>query len=298
MAIRDQIRALIPGFLLKGFRFYKKQKRNRELHAMATAGKSLQKSDLVIQLKDMGICPNDALMVHCRMSSIGHLAQGAQTLLEALQEAVGPSGHLLMPSSPVAELQYQYALKQPLFDVRQTPSAMGALSELFRQQPNTLRSWHPTEPVCASGPLANWLITGHFKALTPYNAQSPYARLYELDGKILYIGLTLINAGTHLHTLEDAVDFPYPVYHSEIFTFKIKDPHGHVHEVKTRVHNPEWSVKRRCDELIPGYEQGGVLKRIQLGQANCLLLQAKPFFEKMQSDFEKSGITMYHPYGI
>ena len=115
--------------------------------------------------------------------------------------------------------------------------------------------------------------------------------------KILMIGVTLDNAGTNLHCLEDAVDFKYPVYYHEIFEVKVRDEAGVLRVMKTKVHNPVWSKRRKCDELIPLFEKNGALTRFKLGMAECLLLDAKAMLEIMLLEYKERGVTMYTPKG-
>jgi aminoglycoside 3-N-acetyltransferase len=92
--------------------------------------------------------------------------------------------------------------------------------------------------------------------------------------------------------LEDALDFPYPIYHPEIFEADVVDENGKIHHVKTKVHDPEWSAKRYCDFLIPIFEKSGVLTKYKLGEAETLVIDAKAMFEKMKELLEK-GNTIY-----
>lgn len=297
MALKEVLRKFLPSAVLDQFRSWKKNQRRRQLRQQALAGKGLTKAELLQQLQQMGIAPGDTVMVHCSMSQLGFVQGGPTTLCGAFLEAIGPTGHLLMPSSPIKTLQLAFARHHQTVDLRTIPSAMGALSETFRAWPGVKRSPHPTEPVLAWGQQAAWLTEGHRGQITPYNANSPYRRMMQLNGKILYAGVTLDNAGTHLHTLEDAVDFPYPVYHPQVFRFQLTDQEGHQETVETKVHNPVWSVQRRCDELIPMFERASVLDRFPLGQAECLLLNAQGMLNTMLEAFHERRVTMYHPQG-
>ena len=297
MGFKDPLRKALPEFLLERIRLWKRKGRRRALEAQRRYGKTWNQESLTAAFRSMGMEQGSTWMVHSSLGAIGYVEGGAETVVKALLNAVGPEGHLLMPSSPIAGLQLDFARGKREVDLRTIPSAMGSISEVFRCQSGVLRSAHPTEPVLAIGPNAEWLTEGHLGQKTPYNAYSPYRRMMELNGYILYLGVTLDNAGTHLHTLEDALDFPYPIYAPELFPFQLTDVQGGVHQVKTRVHNPEWSKKRRCDELLPLFDGQGVLRRAQLGKAECLLLNAQAMFECMIKAFEERGVTMYHPLG-
>lgn len=291
------LRQYIPSPIKNIYARLKKLRRRQQLYAQKEREGGVAKSELVAQLRQVGIVPGDVLLIHTSMSKMGYLENGPQTAIDALLETLGPEGTLVMPSSPVAALQVDYMAQAPVFDVKSTPSKMGAITEVFRKMPGTQRSLHPTEPVCAHGPQAKFITEGHFGRLTPYDEFSPWQRLAQLNGKIIYAGVTLINAGTSLHTLEDSVEFEYPVYTEKIYTVSVIDLKGEEHQVKTRAHNPVWSAKRRCDELIPWFESEGVLTKFSLGKADSLLLHAQPMLDTMIEGYRQKKITMYHPHG-
>ncbi len=67
--------------------------------------------------------------------------------------------------------------------------------------------------------------------------------------------------------------------------------------VTTKVHNPEYSKKRRCDELLPMFLSEGVYSEVMIGKAKTLVFDAKKMFEVMVTAFADRGITMYNPEG-
>jgi len=297
MAMRNIIRKITPKFIIEIFRGFKKYRTRNTLLKAEKDGAGLSQSELENQLKACGIKEGSTLLVHASLSKIGPVQGGALTVVNALLSVLGTKGNLLMPSSPVSGLQLDYVFQNPVFDVKNTPSKMGAISEVFRTMPGVLRSLHPTEPICAVGPDADFLTDGHFNQLTPYNADSPFNRLYELNGKILYLGVSLDNAGTNLHTLEDAVDFPYPVYHSKSFRLEVIDANNQAHWMTTKVHNPDFSRRRKCDALIPLFLQANVAKEITIGSAPSLLFEGGKMFSLMQEAFINNRVTMYTPNG-
>jgi aminoglycoside 3-N-acetyltransferase len=296
--MRNFIRKITPTFLLNWFRQYKKQKVRAEIERQAKSNKGWTKEDLKNQLKEIGIVEGDTVLVHSAMSKIGFLIGGQKTVVDALIETVGPKGHILMPNSPNARFQLDYIQEIESFDVSNDKSKLGAISEYFRNHKEAIRSWHPTEPVSCIGPDAEYFVGSHFNQITPYNEKSPFFRVAERNGKILMIGVTLDNAGTNLHTLEDAIeDFKYPIYHSTVFETNIIDPEGEVHSFKTKVHDPVWSKKRKCDGLIPLFEERNVLEFVKFGNAPTLLLDAKKMLDVMIEEYKKNGVTMYTPNG-
>lgn len=297
MSLKDFVRNITPAPLLEWNRKRKKSNRNKTLADKAKSGHIITQQKLETDLRNAGIQAGDIVLVHSSLSRIGYLENGAKTFVDALMNVLTEEGTLLMPTSPNAVFQYDFIKSNKQFDVLNTHSATGKITEYFRTQPGVLRSWHPTEPVSAWGKNAHYFIKDHFNQLTPYNSQSPFFRVSEQKGKLLYVGVTLTMAGTNLHTLEDAVDFKFPVYANEIFEVEITDPSGKKHVVKTKVHNPEFSKKRKCDELIPLFEKEGVMQKVKIGEAECLLADAHGFLETMINAYQQDGITMYTPNG-
>jgi aminoglycoside 3-N-acetyltransferase len=298
MSLKDILRNMTPTVILEWNRNRNKKNRNKLLQAQKKTGQSLSKSQLVEQLVKIGIEPGDTLLVHSSLSKIGYLNEGPKTLVDALIDVIGNNGNLLMPTSPNNVYQLNYIQNTPFFDVLNSPSRTGAITEYFRTLNGSKRSLHPTEPISAYGPLADELTKDHFNQLTPYNSNSPLYKVAQKGGKILYIGVTLDNAGTSLHLLEDAVEnFKFPVYYHKLYDIDVIDEKGNKHKVKTKVHNPEQSKKRKCDELIPMFRAENVCKDVKIGQANTLLFDAKKMFDVMLEQYHKKGVTMYTPKG-
>jgi aminoglycoside 3-N-acetyltransferase len=290
-------KSLVPKFLKEIFRSLKRKKRQATLLNQQQSGQGFTQEELKQSLLSAGIQPGDHLMVHASLSKMGFIEGGADTVVEVLKEMVGAEGLILMPTSPIARLQLDYVSANPLFDVLATPSAMGKVSEVFRTSDGVVRSYHPTEPVAAWGAQAYEYIKDHTNKNTPYHWDSPYGKLIQHGGKILYIGVTLDNAGTHLHTLEDAMDVEVPVYYAQEFRLPVHDYEGKELIITTKVHNPEYSKKRRCDELLPMFLREGVYREVYIGKAKTLVFDAKKMFDVMVSAFTERGVTMYNPNG-
>ena len=298
MSLRNFFRKISPDFLLVWFRKQKKQKRNKALIDAKSKGDIITLQKIVSDLKKCGIQTGDDLLVHSSLSSIGYVENGAETIINALIQVVGEKGNLLMPSSPNASLQLNYIQNLKLFDVLNTPSALGSITEKFRTKKGVLRSEHPTEPVCCYGPNSIDYTSAHFGERTPYTKKSPFYKLVQNKGKILYLGVTLDNAGTSLHLLEDTVsNFKFPIYYDVLFNVDVLRSTGEKQSMKTYVHNPEQSKKRKCDQLIPSFEKAGFLKKVKIGNAPSLILDASEMYQHMLNQYKEKGVTMYTPFG-
>ena len=295
--MKEMILRLLPESMLELLKRIKKYFRNRKLENQKNSKIHLTKQHLIEQLLKIGITSGDHLLVHCSLSKIGYINGGALTLIEALIETIGPEGTLLMPAFPAKGRNKDYLLENTVFDVNSTPSQMGVVSETFRKMKGVKRSFHPTDSVCAYGKEADYFTNSHFGNITPYNEQSPFRKLCTHNGKILMLGTTLNGACTNLHTLEDAVDFKYPIYDDTIFTVCMIDQSGKEHIMETKVHNPTWSAKRNCDALKPLFEKENALRNTIVGEAKCMVIDANKMLQVMIDYYNSYGVTMYTPLG-
>ncbi len=292
------IRKMVPEYFLNLYRLKKKKRQELRRNKDQRKGRVFNKQYFIRKFRKIGIKPGDTLLVHSSLSKIGFVENGAKDIVEALLEVVGDKGNVLMPNSPNAGLQLDYIRSLDFFDVANAPSKLGAVSEYFRKLPDAVRSEHPTEPVSCIGPDTEFLVGHHFGNETPYNKNSPFYRITELNGKILYLGVSLDNAGTSLHVLEDLIEnFKFPVYYPESFDIKVRFENRTLRSMQTFVHNPDQSKKRKCNGLIPLFEERGVLKHVMVGKAKSLLVDAKGMLDVMLEEYKKKGVTMYTPKG-
>lgn len=155
-------------------------------------------------LLHLGVRPGGLLLVHSSYKSLGTVPGGIQTVIEGLLDALGAEGTLLMPA-----LSWENVTRErPVFNVRTTPSCVGAIPEYFRQLDGTLRSMHPTHSVSGQGPLCETLFEGHGLDSTPCGPHSPFAKLKDYGGQVLMLGCGLFH-NTSVHAIEEAAGAPY-----------------------------------------------------------------------------------------
>ena len=280
--------------------YYKKNKRkikSKKRELLKENNQITTQEDVEAMLLKIGIKTGDVLMLHSSLSQIGYVEGSAQTLINAILKVIGHSGTMVMPAFPAKGFNYDYLKSKPVFDLLNTPSNSGIITETFRKMKGVKRSLHPTDSVCAIGKKSELITGSHFNQITPYNKMSPFYKLIELHAKIILLGVDL-TVLTNLHTLEDAIaNFKFPVYHSTIFDCVLINEKKQKVTVKTKCHDPRWSKKRKCNELLPLFETAGVLKKSKLGNAQVFLLDANKMFDCMLKNYNEKGITMYTPQG-
>ena len=181
-------------------------------------GQPRTEAGLQKDLARIGVTRGMTLLVHSSLSSIGWVVGGAPTVVRALLSALGESGTLVMPaatphcadpatwSSPRLPEAWLADVREhlPVFDARTTPTALGAICESFRNWPDTLRSDHPVESVCARGVAASTIVSEHPLAFSE-GPGGPFEKLYDLNCRILLLGVGF-NRCTSLHFAESLVD--------------------------------------------------------------------------------------------
>lgn len=177
------------------------------------------RSGLVRDLRGLGLETGGVTMVHCRMSALGRVVGGAETVVRALLEVVGPGGTLMAytgwqdaPPDDLDALDEEtrrtYVEEHPAYDPRVALSSRdhGRLPEALRTWPGALHSGHPEAGVAAVGPLAEALTASH-PYDDAYGAGTPYACLVELGGRVLMLGAPL-DTVTLVHYAEAIADVP------------------------------------------------------------------------------------------
>ena len=176
---------------------------------------------LQMDFKALGIETGMVLLVHSSLSAMGWVCGGAVAVVLALQEVLGKTGTLVMPTHstdlsdpsqwenpPVPESWWQTIRDtMPAYDPDLTPTrSMGKIAETFRKQKGVLRSAHPQSSFCASGPQASYVIDNHSLAFG-MGENSPLARIYDLGGFVLLLGVGH-SSNTSIHLAEYRADFP------------------------------------------------------------------------------------------
>lgn len=255
---------------------------------------------LAADLRSLGVQAGDTIFVHSALSSLGYVDGGANTVVEALLDAVEPNGTMAVPTFtfyPPAPGDYLDP-QQYVFDPRTTPSTLGKITEVLRLRPDAVRSEHPTHSVAAVGRHKRFLTEAHVTSEYPYGRSSPFYRLVEVDGKIVCIGVPIAFVSFY-HVLEDITSgFPIPVYFDEPARLLVRGDDGTVRTVVTRVHNPE--VHKHRIEKNPRVltrveatlQEAGVLVTGMVGNAYASIMRARALLETL-TVMLRDGSTIY-----
>ncbi|HYN57910.1 MAG TPA: AAC(3) family N-acetyltransferase [Motilibacterales bacterium] len=173
---------------------------------------------LAADLEVLGVRPGDLLFLHASLRRIGPVQGGAVGVIEAVEDAIGPEGTLMMilgaandadwvNSRPEAERAALLADALP-FDNATTPvlPEVGVLAEVMRTMPGTVVNDHPEGRFAARGRLANHLLDG-LPWDDYYGPGSALDRFVSAGGRVLRLGANLDTVSV-LHFAEYCADVP------------------------------------------------------------------------------------------
>ncbi|MCZ4094205.1 aminoglycoside 3-N-acetyltransferase [Sinorhizobium psoraleae] len=176
------------------------------------------RTTLKSDLHALGIETGDAVMVHASLKAIGVVEGGAESVVAALRDAIGPTGTLMgyasWDRSPYeetlngAQMAEEVRRNWPPFDpaTARTYRGFGLLNQFLADTPGALRSAHPDASMVAIGTLAKELIEPH-RLGHALGRGSPVERFVRRGGKVLLLGAPL-DAVTVLHYAEAIADIP------------------------------------------------------------------------------------------
>ena len=222
---------------------------------------------------DLGIAQGDTLFIHSSFKSFGPVADGADTVIAALETAVGADGLILMPTFSLLPSREE---RVAAWDVNKTPSTVGWLTEFFRQMPDTYRSDHYSHAVAARGRDAKAFVSDHLRRegyQSPwdyypwgktYGTHSPMFRAYMANAKLLMIGVDY-ETSTYIHLVEV------------------------IHWNKRLTDDPQAEyigLKRR--ELGAFWEELGQLRQGRVGDSMCRLFHIKRYVDTLLVEVERN----------
>ena len=218
------------------------------------------------QIEKLGIKGTDTLLIHSSMKAIGEVENGADGVIDAFMEYM-KDGLLVFPTHTWKQINDEYNV----FDVKNEPSCVGILSNMFMGRPGVIRSWHPTHSVAAVGRDAAEYVSGEEKWETPCPRTGCWGKLYDREAKVLFIGCGLKN-NTLLHGVEEWNDVPNRI--SDNYQYlKIQTPEGKVIERPSRRHFP--GISANYDKIGEALFEKGIAKNGQIGDGKSIVCDVK-----------------------
>lgn len=207
------------------------------------------RSALIQAFRSLGLVAGQTVMLHASVKAVGPVMGGPNVILQALLDALGPDGTVMMyvgwhdipdfVSELSAEARAVYHAEHPPFDPATARAVRdhGIMAEVLRTWPGAERSLNPEASMAAVGARAAWLTRDHSLDYG-YGAGSPLAKLVEVGGRVLMLGapldtITLLHHAEYRAALrhKQVIRYPCPILRDgqtvwvEVEDFATGDPH-------------------------------------------------------------------------
>lgn len=216
-------------------------------------------AELMHGLRQLGVLPGATVEVHSSLSAFGWVEGGAETVIAALIESVGPMGTLVMsayPVSPALPLTDEDRAAGLTWKVRKLPldsterTGMGVIVDTFRKR-NDVSCGDTFFRTCAWGRDAAWHCDG-------------YHGLLAVDGLCLLLGVG-IDRCSSMHAAESV---PIPNAITALWSIP-----AHVRQA----YDPQqWSIGYGAgtpddawQKVWQTADQQGLIRHAQIGAAAC-----------------------------
>lgn len=225
-------------------------------------------------LEKLCIRKDDVLCVHSQIFSFGkplvNKPQFLEIIVKALQEKIGKNGILIMPA-----FSYSFCRKE-VFDVGNSPSAVGLLTEYFRNSDDVVRTEHP---------IFSFSIWGNRKMeyldIGPdaFSLDSVFGKMLRDNGKIMMLGA---NKGyTFYHLAEEHVNVGHRYFKN--FQGQIVQVDGNKRNIQIPYFVRDLSFKSDLDEekLSAFLLESGLQKQVLFGKGTVGVFECRNVYKAL-----------------
>jgi aminoglycoside N3'-acetyltransferase len=229
---------------------------------------ALDRTALGAQFRALGVRSEDVMMLHASLRKVGPIDGGAQTLIHALIDVVGPRGTIVMALGADEDVAFD-ALTTPV-DV----ADMGVLAEVFRTFPGVRVNDHAAARFAALGFAAADLLEP--VPLHDYHGRgSVLHRFVDWKGRVLRLGadddtVTLTHYAEYLAGVPGARRVRRRYVRAdtgEQWIESLDDNDGIV----------EWAGGDYFSQILLDYRASGAVQRSPVGQCSAELFDATDF---------------------
>lgn len=239
---------------------------------------------LISEFKRIGLKKNDVVLVHSSFKSFGEVEGGPQTVIDALVSVLGPKGTLITPT-----FNFNFCNGE-LFNVNETPSQTGIITEFMRKNPNSIRTKDPVYSFSIMGKLKEEL--GNLVYDSCYGKYSMFAQLRKYNGKIMIIGLAYNNSMTFFHHVEEMEGCDYRYFKE--FNGNIIDLDGTNKKTKIKIYvrNLEKKVETDVDKMGVILENDGLVDNLKIGNADVKFLDANQVYVRTAKELKNNPYVL------
>jgi len=247
-------------------------------------GKDIYDKEIIKALREVGIKEGDTIFVHSDLSKFGKLEnvkskdEFIDIFIDIFLKIVGKNGTVIVPT-----FSYSFT-KNEDFDIANTKSTVGILTERFRKRANAIRSNHPIFSVAAIGKDAYFFTQNLSQSC--FGKDSVFDRMLQKNTKIVLFGVPEFMF-TYIHYVEESFGVPYR-YHKQ-FTGRIIDGEKEYYaESSYYVRDLEINPVTDLTKLYNEMKAREMIKETKIGNGRIIVISCKDVFivatEMLQKD--------------
>lgn len=247
--------------------------REKKLYAGGSGG--ITQKDLEAALKRAGLEKGDIVMVHSDVGVFGKLGdmrvreEFLDAILSAFLNVLGWEGALILPT-----FTYSFC-KGEIFDVKNTPSTVGILTEHLRKKKESIRSMEPIFSCAGIGRRSEDILNGPGDEC--FGSDSVFDRLYKLNGKLMLFGRPFDITYTHYVERFFGVSYRF----DKVFSGTVIDENGNTSNKKVTyyVRYLDRDVVYDMEKIGNGLFNKKLLNKVKLERGDILSCRARDVFD-------------------
>ncbi len=206
-------------------------------------------------IDSLGIKNGDILIVHSSFDGMKSAEPDPKEIINYLLKLVGKDGTLVFPTFPITNLKKSNERYQ-IYNPKTTFCWTGTLPNIFLTYPKVERSLFPYNTLAALGPHSKDMMKYNLLDDVPHGKNSSWAYCVDHDAKILYLGISIAECNTVLHSVDDCLGNKWPINNwYETLNYKIKTSEGTIDKT-IKVAKAFWARYNTC------YNFNGKLKKL------------------------------------
>jgi aminoglycoside 3-N-acetyltransferase len=244
--------------------------------------------DIKSALDTFNINLGDSIMVH---SSMSFLDGKPEDIIDLLKKRIGTNGNVLMPTHPRLTKENDSVI----YDVSQSKSTVGYLTEAFRKSSDTKRSQHPFSSIAALGKDKEYFLENNLNLNSPlpHGIDSPYYKFAQQGGKAIFLGVTTRRA-TIMHTPDEVMDADFNIPNFfKAHQVIVKDNGKLIGDYNVRVADLEIAkLYISKSKVLKDWSDNGILKTIYFNGIPISCVLCNEAVDLMLSEMRK-GVSYY-----
>ena len=225
------------------------------------------KEDIIYDLIQAGIKPNDNILIHSSLKSFGNIK--GEIIVDALTSHIN-EGLIVFPTHSWATMKQD----NQVFDVNNTPSCVGALTNIALKSEGFKRSYHPTHSVCVYGDKKDEYLALDNSVDTPVNPNGCFGKvLSDKQFKLLFMGAPLSKI-TFVHSIEEEFDVE-DRFTEHIYRFISKDRRNkRIYNMPKHFSTKNPHLSEHYEKLLVPMLNMGIAKECYIGNSKTYIIDA------------------------